>query len=94
MVDARCALESEVGHVLAIADRADHRHELAGRDVGMGADGFDAPDHGVYLRLGRPLFHHDHHLSLKPLKVGLHYNDSDGVRRSWNSARHEPLPDA
>jgi hypothetical protein len=60
----------------------------------MSADGFDALDHGVYLRLARPLFHHDHHLSLKPLKSGWCYDDSDGVRRSWNSARHEPLPDA
>src|ERR671910_2465830 len=52
VVHARRALEAEVRHVLAVADRADHGHELPGRDVGMSADGFDASDNGVYLRLG------------------------------------------
>ena len=56
VVDARGALEFEVGHVLAVADRADHGHELALRDVGLRADGLDAPDHGVDLRLVAPSF--------------------------------------
>jgi hypothetical protein len=31
-------------------------------------DGLYAFDHGGDLLLGRALFHHDHHLSLKPLR--------------------------
>ena len=70
VVDARRALEPEVRDVLAVADRADHGDELARRDVRLRAHGLDALDDGVDLRLRRPLFHHDHHLSLQPLKVG------------------------
>jgi hypothetical protein len=46
------------------------------------ADRLHALYDGVDLRLRRPLFHHDHHLSLKPLKVGCWYGD---VRRGVES---------
>src|SRR5918994_822669 len=71
VVDARRAIETEVRDVLAIADRADDGYELARGDVSVRADGLHALHDGVDLRLRRPLFHDDHHLSLKPLKVDL-----------------------
>ena len=40
--DAGCTLEPEPGHVLAIADRADHGDFLAARGMRPGADGLDA----------------------------------------------------
>ena len=55
--------------MLAVADRADHGHELARRDVGLRADRLHALDDRGDLRLGRPLFHHDHHLSLSLSKL-------------------------
>src|SRR5215211_3060279 len=70
VVHARRSIEPEVRHVLAVADRPDHGHQLARRDMGVRADGLHALDDRGYLRRSRALFHHDHHLSLKPLKVG------------------------
>jgi hypothetical protein len=73
VVDPGRAVEPEVRHVLAVADRADHGDELARGDVRLRSHGLDALYDGVDVRLRRPLFHHDHHLSLKPLKLGYRY---------------------
>ena len=59
--DAVVALEAEAGDVLAVADRADHRHLLPARGMGSSAAGLDAGDDGLHLLLGGRRFHHDHH---------------------------------
>ena len=83
MVHTGEALEPEVVHVLAISDRADHRYELAFRDVRLSAHRFDALDDGVDLVGRRTLFHHDHHLAafLNPRDGG-----SQGAGRWWRPA--------
>ena len=83
--DAGCTLEAEPGHVLAIADRADHGDLLAARGVGAGADGLDAVDDGLDLRLGRSRLHHDHHLLLLLSRSTL-YERSAVARRSATGA--------
>ena len=55
------ALEAEAGDVLAVADRADHRHLLAARGMGASAAGLDPGDDGLDLLLGGRRLHHDHH---------------------------------
>jgi hypothetical protein len=69
-VHAGSAVELEPRHVLAIADRADHRDFLAAAEVGPGAHASDPGDDGLHLRFGGVGFHHDHHLvsSLMPGK--------------------------
>jgi hypothetical protein len=50
----------------------------------MGADRLDPFDDGPDLVLRGPLFHHDHHLSLKPLKSSTYPTSvrmRNGVRR-------------
>jgi hypothetical protein len=54
---------------LAVADHADHGHELALGDVGGGAAGFDALDHRLHVGASGALFHHNHHLDLEPFEV-------------------------
>ena len=56
MVHARGALEPQVCHVLAVADRADDGHEVALGDVGGRAHGLHAFDHGVDLSCDAPSF--------------------------------------
>ncbi len=69
LVDARSALEPDVGHVLAVADHADHGHELAARDVRRRSRRLHALDHRLHLGGGRALFHHNHHLDLVPFEI-------------------------
>src|SRR4051794_5343019 len=70
VVDAGEPVELEVGHVLAVADRADDGHELALGHVRACPDGLNTGYDGVDFLSTCPLFHHDHHLNLdlsKPL---------------------------
>src|SRR5205085_7113180 len=70
VVDAGVALELQIGHVLAVADRSDHRHEFALGHVSLRSDALDTGYDGLHLLPTGPLFHHDHHLNLdlsKPL---------------------------
>ncbi len=69
VVDPVVALEPERGDPVAVADRPDHGQQLALREVGRTADLLDSLDDVGDLLLRRPLFHHDHHLALKPFNL-------------------------
>ena len=80
MVDAREAVELEVGDVVAVADRADDGVQLAARHMCLRADML----HLAYDRLdlvGRGgLFHDDHHLDLILSSYGWRFLTTGSVR--------------
>jgi hypothetical protein len=84
VIHSRRPLEPQRGDAVAIADRADHRQQLAPGEVSRTAHLLDSLDDVSDLLLRRPLFHHDHHLNsvseFVPTGVrGVHR--SCGVRR-------------
>jgi hypothetical protein len=64
MVDPRRPLEPEAGDPVAVAYSPDYGQELPLRQVGGASHRLHSVDDRADLLLGRPFFHHDHHLVL------------------------------